>query len=201
MNTRNARPRLHERMEAVRLEEVEPPAQPHCCEWPGCHAHGEFPAPRGRSQLRDFMLLCLDHVREYNSSWNYFDGMSDDEVEAHRRADTTWHRPSWPFASGIYDSENWRDPFDLFGDAGMRDRTKGGGRAEWETAAPDRRSQEMMQRLGLQPGFAEDELKRRYKAMAKANHPDLNPGDAKAGERLRAIIEAYDYLRERHTAG
>ncbi|MCB1971698.1 MAG: DnaJ domain-containing protein [Geminicoccaceae bacterium] len=54
----------------------------------------------------------------------------------------------------------------------------------------------MMARLGLREGFSEDELKRRYKVLAKANHPDLNPGDARAGERLRAIIEAYQYLRD-----
>ena len=199
MNTRNARPRLHERLEAVRLDDVEPPAPPHVCEWPGCSAHGEFRAPRGRQQLRDFMLLCLDHVREYNSRWNFFDGMSDGEVEAHLRADSTWHRPSWPFASGIFDSENWRDPFDIFGETGKRGHHD--DRRERDTASPDRQTGEMMQRLGLQPGFSGDEFKSRYKAMAKASHPDLNPGDAKAGERLRAIIEAYDYLRERQSVG
>jgi curved DNA-binding protein CbpA len=53
----------------------------------------------------------------------------------------------------------------------------------------------MMAVLGLEEGFTLDELKARYKLLAKRNHPDLNGGDKEAGERLRLIIEAYTYLR------
>ncbi|MCB9942418.1 MAG: J domain-containing protein [Geminicoccaceae bacterium] len=194
MTTRNARPRLHERLEALRLEETGSKTARHCCDWPGCEETGEFRAPRTRDQLRDFMLLCLDHVREYNLKWNYFEGMSDEEVEEHRRADTTWHRPSWPFASGSF-NDIFHDPFDLFREPGTRQQSR--EQAAWQAAQqPDRTTMDMMSRLGLREGFSEDELKRRYKVLAKANHPDLNPGDARAGERLRAIIEAYQYLRD-----
>jgi DnaJ-class molecular chaperone len=51
-----------------------------------------------------------------------------------------------------------------------------------------------MRRLGLEPGFTLDELKRRFKALAKRHHPDLNGGDRAAEARLREIIEAYRYL-------
>ena len=192
MSTRHARPRLDERLEAVRLEEPEPSC-PHICEWPGCQAAGEFRAPRGRHQLRDFMLLCLEHVREYNLGWNYFSGMSEDEVEAHRRADSTWHRPSWPFGATVTNDE-WRDPFDLF-EAGFAQKRQTRNPSDWRHDL-DPTTVQMMSVLALEPGFNLEELKDRYKQLAKANHPDLHQGDKAAEERLKKIIEAYKYLKE-----
>src|SRR5678815_3376116 len=53
------------------------------CAIPGCDAHGEYKAP---VQPADFdgpgvyRLLCLEHVREHNAKYNYFEGMSADEI-------------------------------------------------------------------------------------------------------------------------
>src|SRR4051812_32195344 len=69
------------------------PPEPCACAWPGCCAEGEYPAPRGRDQLRSYSWFCLEHVRAYNLSWNFFSGMSQAEIEAHVREDVTWHRP------------------------------------------------------------------------------------------------------------
>ena len=192
MSTRHARPRLHERLEAVRLEEPEA-ACPQICEWPDCKAAGEFRAPRGRHQLRDFMLLCLKHVREYNLGWNYFSGMSEAEVEAHRRADSTWHRPSWPFGATMTNGD-WRDPFDLF-EEGFGQKRQTRDPSDWRHDL-DATTVQMMSVLALEPGFTLEELKDRYKQLAKANHPDLHQGNKEAEERLKKIIEAYNYLKE-----
>ena len=70
-----------------------------CC-WPDCAKLGEHRAPVSRDNLDEFYWFCQDHVRIYNRSWNYYVGMSDAEVEACVRSDTTWNRPSWPFAGG-----------------------------------------------------------------------------------------------------
>ena len=55
------------------------------CEWPDCAAEGEHRAPRSRDDMDSYRWFCLEHAREYNKGWNYFAGMSDDEVEADRR--------------------------------------------------------------------------------------------------------------------
>ena len=191
MTSRRVRPRLQERLDAARLEEVFDAELTARCEWPECKADAEFPAPRSRSRLRDYAWFCLEHVREWNRCWDYFGGMSEEEIEAHRRADVTWHRPSWPFGSGPT-REDWNDPFDFLGDTASQSRT-----AEPPMApAPDRATTEAMGVLGLEPGFSAAELKKRYKALAKAHHPDLNGGDEHAGARLRRIIEAYEILLE-----
>ena len=70
------------------------------CEHPGCTEIGEHRAPRSRERLGDYYWFCLEHVREYNKSWNYYAGMSDVEVEADLRRSTTWDRPTSRFGAG-----------------------------------------------------------------------------------------------------
>ncbi len=59
-----------------------------------------YPAPRHRSDLRSYIWFCLDHVRHYNSSWNYYDGIEGAAMEEEIRRATTWERPSWKFGTG-----------------------------------------------------------------------------------------------------
>src|SRR5919205_4420933 len=65
------------------------------CDHPSCQAAGEFRAPKGRSREGQYWRFCLQHVREYNASYNYFDGMSDDAVVAYQKDAVIGHRPTW----------------------------------------------------------------------------------------------------------
>lgn len=167
----------------------EPPRQPAqaCgCAWPGCGEAGLYPAPEGRHRLRSFRWLCLEHVRAFNLGWDYFAGMSREEVEAHQRADVTWHRPTWRFGTraGEPGGPRVHDPFGFFDDHGEMS----------QPARPAGTVARMMAVLDLEVGFTLDQLKRRYKTLAKQHHPDLQGGDRAAEERLKSIIEAYRYL-------
>ncbi len=42
------------------------------CEWAGYKNKGAHRAPKGRENSRDYWHFCLDHVREYNQSYNFF---------------------------------------------------------------------------------------------------------------------------------
>ena len=119
-----------------------------------------------------------------------FAGMSAVEIEAHQRADVTWHRPSWRF--GMHGSTGYvfADPFGLFEDAGER-------AGERPAPRPATKAQAMMDVLGLESGFTLVELKSRYKTLAKQHHPDLHGGDKASEERLKLINEAYTYLKDR----
>ena len=66
------------------------------CDWPGCTEDGEHRAPKARDRLREYHWFCMDHVRVYNKRWNYYQGMSELEIEDDKRHDTVWNRPSWP---------------------------------------------------------------------------------------------------------
>jgi hypothetical protein len=65
------------------------------CEWYGCGRAGGYRAPKGRQREGEYHNFCLDHVREYNKSYNYFAGMADDDIAAYQKAATTGHRPTW----------------------------------------------------------------------------------------------------------
>jgi hypothetical protein len=189
--SRAGRVRERERLEAVRLKPEEAGAR--CCAWPGCEAEGTHRAPLARDRLREFQYLCLDHVREFNQRWDYFAGMSADEIHAHQRADTTWHRPTWRFGTAPGAEPCWRDVFGLFTDGPAKPRRQG---PPPRPQRPPTKAELMMAVLELEDGFTLSELKTRYKTLAKRHHPDLHGGDKAAEERLKQVIEAYTYLRE-----
>lgn len=173
----------------------EPPRRP--CAWPACEAEGAFRAPRSRDELRSFHWFCLEHVRAYNRSWDFFSGMSRQEIEAYLREDVTWHRPTWGFGVAHHVAAGWRwqDPFGAFTDS---DSGLNGARARSEAdrrrCGPASRAERMLAVLGLEPGTTRAELRQRYRQLAKRHHPDLHGGDKRAEERLKRINEAYTYL-------
>jgi len=160
------------------------------CGWPDCAEAGEHRAPVSRDHLNEFYWFCLDHVRIYNRSWNYYVGMSEAEVEACVRSDTIWNRPSWPFAGGNapkpgFDFGNMDDPL------GVMRPDDAGGIHPPELSVPERRAFSV---LGLEFPVTRDEVKARYKEQVKRHHPDTNGGDKDAEERIKRINQAYEVL-------
>jgi hypothetical protein len=169
------------------------PASPgRCCDLPGCGATGEYRAPKSRRNLREYWWFCLEHVRAYNSGWDYYKGMSPAEMERDLRADTTWQRPSWPLGrlgSSAWTDETLRDPLRIL--AGL-DKP---GSHRTETTPGDLR--EPLAALGLSWPTTLEAVKSRYKELAKRHHPDANGGSRDAEERLKTINLAYAALRTR----
>ncbi|HHN72896.1 MAG TPA: molecular chaperone DnaJ, partial [Thermopetrobacter sp.] len=50
------------------------------CDWPGCEGLGRHPAPKGRDREGEYYHFCLEHVKRYNRSYNYFAGMADEDL-------------------------------------------------------------------------------------------------------------------------
>jgi hypothetical protein len=161
---------------------------------PGCAAPGEYRAPRSRTNLNEYHWFCLEHVRAYNATWDYYRGMSPAEIEAQIRLDTAWRRPTWPLGrlgSGALDENFLRDPLDMLGAAGLRSKAS----RKPEKAPSELR--EPLAALGLAWPVTLTEVKARYKELAKRHHPDANGGDRTAEERLKTINLAYAALRSR----
>src|SRR5437868_5385867 len=75
-----AKPRPFDFEKVLRLHR--PPVAERRCDISGCDCVGEYRAPKSPRQLTDYFWFCLDHVRAYNASWDYYAGMSTDEIEA-----------------------------------------------------------------------------------------------------------------------
>ena len=162
--------------------------QPRQCAADGCRQEGSYPAPKSRSALRDYLWFCLEHVREYNKSWNYYEGLQGAALEAEIRRATTWERPSWKFATGKPSENSFEDPLGLF-DFENRDT----GPAARQVSPEEKRAWKILQ---LSPVTDIDIVKKQYKRLVKQNHPDKNGGDAAAEERLKDINLAYSLIRK-----
>ncbi len=160
------------------------------CDYPGCNRPGEYRAPRDTS-LTSYYWFCLEHVRQYNAAWNYYEDMSEEEMERQLRYDTVWHRPSWPFrgaADWREKMENIRDPFDFFGENEASPR-----HPALHLMPPARRALEIME---LSYPVTREEVREKYRALVKKTHPDMTGGDKAAEERFKAIGEAYRLLMD-----
>jgi len=71
------------------------PAADGTCEAQGCTQPGLHRAPKGRKAEGQYWRFCIDHVRAYNASYNYFDGMNDAAVQAYQKDAIIGHRPTW----------------------------------------------------------------------------------------------------------
>src|SRR4051812_1032141 len=156
-------------------EDARPRPQAAVCQWPGCACEGTHRAPKGRMREREYWRFCLAHVREYNQSYNYFAGMSDDAVARYQKDAVTGHRPTWKMgfngATDRYDGgEMPSDPFDVM-------REFGGGKARPERPKPEARPIHNAERkafdtLGLEVDAEAAEIKARFKELVKRHHPD-----------------------------
>jgi DnaJ domain len=165
----------------------EAPAPDRQCDRQGCLNVGAYPAPRSRENLKAYVWLCLDHVREYNAKWNFHGGMTYEEIEASIRRDTVWDRPTWPFSGrkGAGPGDFY-DPLHLFGQ---------GKEHVSERRRPLTEAEKALALFELEPSASLAEVKARYKALVKRWHPDANGGDKHAEERLKLINQAYASLK------
>ena len=171
------------------------------CDVPGCREEGLYRAPKNRHQLNDYYWFCLEHVRAYNSAWNYFEGLSEEEIEVIRRNDTCWQRPTWPFTKSSERMEDdIRERVRRMFDLGGEDHGEG-SKGDYRKAAQDyarARSEEerAFAVFDLDASASFTDVKTRYKKLAKQLHPDANGGDQAAEERLKAVNEAYATLKK-----
>jgi len=170
------------------------------CAEPGCDQPGEFRAPLspgGFDGPGRYRWLCLEHVRAFNASYNFFSGMSPEEIAAAQSPYGGWERETRAFAStGADRPPNWadfRDPMDALG-ARFADLKQ---RAKDADAGISRRDREAYDILGAAPGASTAELRQAYARRVREYHPDRNGGDRSQEHRLKAVFDAYRHLRER----
>ncbi|MGO9817183.1 MAG: DnaJ domain-containing protein [Acidocella sp.] len=169
----------------------DPAAPGQGCDSPGFALNGDYRAPKSRGNLREFHWFCLEHVRAYNASWDYYKGMSPGEIEAELRADTSWQRPSWPLGQNGAASRQQEAL-----EAELRNFAFGAERPH-QAPRPNIPAElrDALEIFGLVWPVTLETVKAKYKTLAKQHHPDANQGSKQAEERLKNINLAYATLR------
>jgi hypothetical protein len=200
---------LYDRIRVKPGEDRRLRAERPCCDWPNCTESASHRAPKGRNREREYWRFCLHHVREYNQSYNFFAGMSDDAVARFQKDALTGHLPTWrigmiggkgrakgkagrPFDEGL----GSEDPFDILREFGGPRAGAAQSRAEAERRTVRNAERKALHALGLEDGAAGPDIKARFKELVKRHHPDANGGDRTSEDKLREIIEAYNYLKK-----
>ncbi|MCQ8783873.1 J domain-containing protein [Mangrovibrevibacter kandeliae] len=170
------------------------------CGWEGCEEPGLHKAPRGRDHEGEYYHFCVDHVRLYNKSYNYFSGLNDRDIQAYLKDSLTGHRPTWKMGSASSEplksearsgrrfTGRARDPFELF-------------EGTEPAPAPVRRKvrsleAKALETLDLPQESTGETIRARYKSLVKQYHPDVNGGDRGSEDRLREVIQAYKLLKQ-----
>ena len=169
----------------------------HCAE-PGCDSPGEFRAPGVHGPSFDgpgaWRWFCLDHVRAFNSGYNYFHGMTPDEISAAQNPYGGWDRETRAFAVNGSPGPRWADftdPLDAIGARFHPERARRDGR---ELSEADRRH---LRVLGLDLDVNRKGLRTRYAELVRRYHPDRNGGDRGHEKALQQVIDAYTALKGR----
>ncbi|MCC6926003.1 J domain-containing protein [Novosphingobium sp.] len=171
------------------------------CEWPGCPAPGEFRAPGSNGASFDgpgqYRWFCLDHVREFNAGYDWFEGMSAEEIMAAQNPIHGWDRQTRAFSptAGIDAAPRWadfKDPLEAI--SGRARARRPVSRADGKVFTPDERR--ALEVLGLEIEADRKALRKRYSELVHALHPDRNGGDRSSEKRLQAVVEAYQLLRK-----
>lgn len=191
----------------------EPQAEVPDCAWEGCNQPGIYKAPKGHRFEGEYHQFCLEHVRHYNTAFNFFADMTESEREKHLYTTSqTDGRPSWGLGSkpGAYNgprmpkrdpntrTKRFSDPLHIWARYARASARGPQPERVIKLHETDRRAFEA---LGFKTSAKSDEIKRAYKALVKIHHPDANGGDKTSEERLRSIIAAYSHLKQKGFVG
>jgi hypothetical protein len=152
-------------------------AQVRLCDRDGCTSAGDRPAPKAPNSP-DRWYFCETHAAEYNKGWNYFEGLAEADAQERARSESAG-------ANGYRRSAHWA----------------------WGGDGDGTRSRDEMRALSvleLESDASFADIKASHRRLAKANHPDLKPGDAAAADAFTKVQAAYEVLRkaeERRSAG
>lgn len=174
------------------------------CAAPGCSEPGEFRAPGGRAAGSDgpgdYRWMCLEHVRQFNAGYDFFKGMSQEEIMAAQSPLAGWATETRAFrpTAGIDQAPRWNDFADPLDAIARRARMRREDALHRQDAArrgigpEERRAYEVM---GLDFDADRKALRARYSLLVRRYHPDRNGGDRSHEGQLQTVVEAYNLLR------
>lgn len=167
------------------------------CEHPGCQETGQYRAPKSPDDLDEFFWFCKDHVREYNLKWNFFNGATEEELNAQIDKDRVWERETKPFGQKTDEAKAWArlgidDPHQVLGE----NATRNPGKSITGTRKLPPTERRALDILEAKDHWTKAEIRKSYKALIKVLHPDMNGGDRSQEEQLGEVVWAWDQIKD-----
>ena len=163
------------------------------CDWDKCKQIGLYKAPIEKDNSRKYRLLCLEHIKIFNKTWNYFSDMDEGEIELFIKSDLTWHKPTKSFSS----SENF---FKILWQNTLDDKTNFFNNSDYKSFKKTRfteKDRQALEILGLKEETKWPDIQKKFKTLVKKYHPDKNQGSKKYEDLLKKVTLAYSQLKVR----
>ena len=162
------------------------------CEWENCKESGDFKAPIEKDNSKNHRWMCEEHIKLFNKSWNYFDGMNQGEIENFIKSDITWHRPTQKFGSSdnffnILWNNALNDKFNFFKQENNINNLNGAKLYE--------KDKDALRIMELELNASWPIIQKRFKTLVKKFHPDKNAGNKQFEDKLKKITLAYSHLK------
>ena len=162
------------------------------CEWENCEQSGDFKAPIEKDNSKNYRWLCEEHIKSFNKSWNYFEGMNQNEIENFIKSDITWHRPTQKFGSSdnffnILWNNALNDKFNFFKQENNINNLNGTKLYE--------KDKDALRIMELELNASWPIIQKRFKTLVKKFHPDKHSGNRQYEDKLKKITLAYSHLK------
>ena len=162
------------------------------CEWENCKQSGDFKAPIEKDNSKNYRWLCEEHIKLFNKSWNYFEGLNQNEIENFIKSDITWHRPTQKFGSSdnffnILWNNALNDKFNFFKQENNINNLNGTKLYE--------KDKDALRIMELELNASWPIIQKRFKTLVKKFHPDKNAGNKQFEDKLKKITLAYSHLK------
>lgn len=138
------------------------------CDRHGCEEKGDCPAPKSPNTPERW-YFCQKHAAEYNSKWDYFEGLDKAEKAARTKSEQSEN-------AGYAEAQHYG----------------WGGSGDGSRSADEMRALDILE-LGSDADFAT--VKKAWRVKAKAVHPDVRPGDREAADQFQRYQVAYEVLK------
>jgi len=162
------------------------------CEWSNCKEVGRCKAPIEKDNSKNFKWLCEEHIKLFNKNWNYFEGMTQSEIENFIKSDLTWHRPTQKFGSmdnffNILWNNALSDKFKIFKEEGSFDFNSNRKLCE--------KDKDAFRIMELEFSTDWTNIQKKFKTLVKKFHPDRHSGNKQYEDKLKKITLAYSHLK------
>lgn len=170
------------------------------CAFEGCGKPGKHKAAlKGNENTKNYTYFCLEHIQEYNKSYNFFNELPESKKQKFLHTKTL-EEPIVTSKLSLGETPLSKPYSQVRSGSAAYQKRVGNNFNIYGTNKPTRKftalEMQAFATLDLPYDSSSADIKSKYKNLVKINHPDANKGDRSYEDRFNAIIAAYKQLKK-----